>query len=206
MFFVGSTQLTLTRDTGEFYCPRCAVKRTFKLKVVRQFLTVYFIPLIPLQVVKEFAECASCAHQHDPQTLSPDAEAYESRRRRQGLEVIRKAIVLIVASDDLVTDEELEVLEAFGRHFLQREFTADQILDEAEHFHESEVDPETWLRQAGKMLTDEEKQLLVHHAFLAASAGGDLSQARQGLLGKLPQALEMPEPLFRQMIERAANS
>jgi tellurite resistance protein len=205
MFFVGTTQLTLTRGTGEFYCPQCEEMRTFKLKAIRQFLTIYFIPLIPLQVTKEFALCSACEQQFELDSLSTDRASYEVQRQRQAIEVVRKAIILVVAADDTVTDEELEVVGGFGRQYLQEDIAAEQILEEATYFHQFEVDAEAWLRRVATKLNDDEKQLLVQYAFLAAAADGDLSDTRTGLLSKLPQVLDMPESLFRQVIERAAE-
>ena len=60
MIIIGSMELKFTKSTGTFCCPQCEQERTYRLRTRREFLTVYFIPLIPLQSLGEFLECTTC--------------------------------------------------------------------------------------------------------------------------------------------------
>ncbi|HRX80347.1 MAG TPA: hypothetical protein P5307_14850 [Pirellulaceae bacterium] len=50
MIIWGSRGLTSVVENGQFHCPQCGTDRMFNLKQVRNFFTLYFIPLIPLNV------------------------------------------------------------------------------------------------------------------------------------------------------------
>jgi len=65
---------TLTRHgkSGSFHCPRCAGERTYRIKKLQRFFTLYFIPIIPLQVVAEAVECQACGSQWRTEILPPE--------------------------------------------------------------------------------------------------------------------------------------
>ena len=83
--------------------------------------------------------------------------------------------------------------------------TPEQILTEAARIRQSNMDLLGYIRHVAKPLPMPFKELLVYHAFLAATAGGDLSESRQAILAKLPDAIGIPEPRFREIIVQAAE-
>ncbi len=58
---------------GEFYCPACSVaredKRVYKRKQVRNYFTLYFVPIIPLGDADEYVICQHCGVAHPPDVL-----------------------------------------------------------------------------------------------------------------------------------------
>ena len=62
VFFLiwGTKGITTTKGTGRFVCPVCAGDRSYIHKQVRRFFTLYFIPLIPLNIVGTYVECQTC--------------------------------------------------------------------------------------------------------------------------------------------------
>lgn len=60
LIIFGHRSVTGSMGTGSFDCPRCLTTRPYEHKRVRRFFTLYFIPLIPLQTLGEFVECAGC--------------------------------------------------------------------------------------------------------------------------------------------------
>ena len=47
MIIFGWRGVTFSAGSGSFFCPSCADQRDFDKKSVRQFFTLYFIPIIP---------------------------------------------------------------------------------------------------------------------------------------------------------------
>src|SRR3954464_3087245 len=45
---------------GTFLCPHCGVDRSYSHKRMRRWFTLFFIPVIPLNVAGEFVECDTC--------------------------------------------------------------------------------------------------------------------------------------------------
>lgn len=205
MIIIGSTNLTYTKSNGQFHCPQCNEQRPFRHRRKREFLTVYFIPLIPLQLVNEFLECSSCRGAFDKELADMTAEQIRSSQQREAAEMIRHVLVVIVAADDEVTDEELATVCDFARQNHQPEMTTEQILQEAATVRQFNMDQLQYIAYVAEKLSPEHIEILVRHAFLAATAGGQLSAARQELLKNLPHAVGIPESRFREIIVYAAE-
>ena len=47
-------------STGLFSCPRCMCDRNFTRQALRRFVTIFFIPLIPVKRTGEVIHCMSC--------------------------------------------------------------------------------------------------------------------------------------------------
>jgi hypothetical protein len=205
MIIIGSTQLTFTTDTGTFRCPNCNELSTYRRRKKREFLTIYFIPLIPLQTVGEYIECAACREALEPAVLEMTADAFRASRRRGTFEMIRRVLVVVVAADDRVTEDELDAVRDFaGEHDLP-DISREQILQEAAGVRLSQMDQLQYIAHVANQLSDEDKDLLVVQAFLAATAGGELSETRQSLLKDLPGAIGVPEERFRTLIAGAVE-
>ncbi len=55
-----------TTATLEFFCPRCGGDRLGDLRTARRWLTVFWVPLIPLKEAGEVVECATCRSRFEP--------------------------------------------------------------------------------------------------------------------------------------------
>jgi len=81
MIIWGSRGLTSTVVATQFHCPQCSTLRDGSLKQVRNFFTLYFIPLIPLNVAGRFVECSSCGGTFAEEILSYDPEKEQNASR-----------------------------------------------------------------------------------------------------------------------------
>lgn len=206
MLIIGSTQLTFTKGTGTFHCPNCNHSNSYRWRHKREFLTVYFVPLIPLQKVGEFVECAACRQTFDTKVAEMSADEIRAMHRQATVELIRRGLVVIVAADNQVTEDELQAVRDFAQAHRLPEVSREQILREAAAVRQSEMNVLEYISHVAEQLSDEDKDLLVQHAFLAATAGGDLSGSRQEILKNLPAAIGVPEWRFRNVIEQAADT
>jgi hypothetical protein len=73
----GSRGLTSNLESGTFYCPRCDGQADYRLKQVRPFFTLYFIPLFPIGGAERYVECAACGGTFKEEVLQmePPGEA-----------------------------------------------------------------------------------------------------------------------------------
>ena len=74
MIIWGSRGLTSVVESTQFHCPQCGATQGCSLKQVRNFFTLYFIPLIPLNVAGRYVECNSCSGTFEEGMLSYDPE------------------------------------------------------------------------------------------------------------------------------------
>lgn len=99
--------------TGEFLCPRCGVDCGYQHLKLRRWFTLFFLPIIPLQVLGTCIECTRCRGQFTQAVLeAPTLSIFE---HHQGL--ANRAAVAHLASlahplDTAVEDAALRVASA----------------------------------------------------------------------------------------------
>jgi predicted RNA-binding Zn-ribbon protein involved in translation (DUF1610 family) len=54
------TVVTVLAGQGLFHCPRCGGDRRYRRRAGRRFLTLFFIPVIPLTRAGEHVRCTTC--------------------------------------------------------------------------------------------------------------------------------------------------
>lgn len=205
MIVIGTTNLTMKRGTGSFYCPTCSAQSPYTRKLVRQFLTIYFIPLIPLNKVREYLECGTCRGEFSPEAADLDAHSVQEAQRAAAYELMRRILVLIVGADAIVTEDELAVVRQFTQQFLQEDVSVPELLGELDRVRDSGIEIESFILHLAEQLPDEYRELLIRYAFLAASAEGSLSASRADLLMSMPALLGVTEAQFRRVVEQSAE-
>jgi hypothetical protein len=66
MIIYGHRQREREVAEGEFSCPRCQARRPYKHKRLVRYLTLFFIPTIPLGSLGEKVECQVCFNAFPP--------------------------------------------------------------------------------------------------------------------------------------------
>ena len=96
MLIIGTMNWTSTRERGGFFCPECSIDRNFRRRASRPFLTLYFIPVIPIGGLSEFIECESCRLQFDDDVLRLTAEDYQRFLATEEFDHIKRAMILMM--------------------------------------------------------------------------------------------------------------
>jgi hypothetical protein len=200
MLILGTTRLTFTKSKGTFHCPQCTKEQAYRHRSVRNFFTVYFIPLIPLNQEGEYVECAQCRGRFEPSVVNLTAEQFAAMQKEAVYELMRRGLVTMLVLDDVVSDEQLDVIRGFVRDYLNRDIDNDQILGEAARVQQAGVAPTDYIASISSELDQSERDLFVRHAFLLATANGDLDEPHQQLLVQLPQLIGMDEARYRDVI------
>lgn len=205
MILIGEMNITYTKGVGEFYCPRCENEHPCQHKRVRRFLTIYFIPLVPLDLVSEHVRCLSCREDLPLQSMQLGKEDYERERVREFAGDVKRVMVLTMLADDVIEEEEVEVIQQFYRRLGEEELTEEQILHEAEQARRAGTSAALYARAIAGRRTDDEKAWIIRGAFAVATANGDLSEERLQELMELPKALQVEEARFRDIIDGLAS-
>ncbi len=206
MLIIGEIDLTFTSGTGTFFCPRCRSQRAYSQKKFRRFLTLYFIPLIPLHVVREQIVCQVCRGKYPLEASTLTEEMYREIQRREFAEDVRHVMVLTMLADDRVSPQELDVVRSIYRQLAGRDLSDAELQLEIDMGRTTRVSAATYARTVAHRRTAEEREWMVRAAFLVASAEGELSAERLVQLKLLPIALQISEERFRQIIEEASQS
>ena len=57
---------------GQFVCPKCGVKKDFEVISLREWFTLFFIPILPTannEGREDFVECGTCKSTYDTDVL-----------------------------------------------------------------------------------------------------------------------------------------
>ena len=71
MLFIvfGNKIRTQVTGEGEFFCPSCQKQRKYQRKKAKNYFSLYFVPLIPLNDAGEIIECQHCGRSYNPDVL-----------------------------------------------------------------------------------------------------------------------------------------
>jgi hypothetical protein len=201
MVHIGASEITLTKRSGMFVCPVCRKRRPYVLRSVKRFLTVYFVPLIPLDEVSQHVRCQICKEQYPIEVLSghPRVLLRQAGTPQSNRGLILAALRLLMVDGNPTPAEIREAqqlifdrtgIRATGHEILQqRELVLGPAAPNmAEH-----------LRAAGA-LSQAKREQVVRDLFLVASADGDLRPGQLAELSQLPAALGIKESRFRKLI------
>lgn len=205
---IGTVDISLTRDRGDFFCPVCREQVDYVKKVKKRFLAVYFIPLIPLEDVEEFAKCRQCRKTFDPSIpdIWRNARAADEQQQKESAQRLLRMMVLAMIADGHVDDRELQTIHACYERAVGASLSETEVADAvlwANHCLMSLCD---FARANRDSLSSEEKHAIVRSVFLVATSTESMSPAMEAELAQLPTALGISEEVFRNVVEEAAQS
>lgn len=203
MIIIGTRGITSsTGETGAFACPTCGKQSSYRERQIRQWLTLYFIPVIPLGLAGKFVECETCRQAYDPAILTYDPQADREAFGRTLAELLAR----LALEDGTFTVEERHVIFDFYRRTTDRDLDpgeltriVDRVRRDGPRFIESAkaVAP-TW---SGEALS-----WFIHAAFSLACAEDDMPAEKQKALAELPAALGVSKEDFQRVVAASAES
>lgn len=201
LIIFGTRGVTTSAGTGEFWCPGCRTKRAYEHKRVRRFFTLYFIPIIPLDVLGEYVECATCRDTYDPAVLSLDPERGEKELTAEFARAIRRVMVLMMLADGRIDDEEIETIKQVYERVAKRPIDKAEIDQEVADARADGRGIRPYLSSIVGRLNDPGKELVVKTAFFVAAADGTFTDEETALLAELAGALEMSPSHFKGVVD-----
>ena len=57
---------------GQFICPRCGVERDYEVISIKEWVTLFFVPILPTannEGREDFVECGTCKSTYDTDVL-----------------------------------------------------------------------------------------------------------------------------------------
>ena len=188
MIIFGTRGVTYGAGKGMFHCPRCGAQ-SYKHKRVRRFFTLYFVPLVPLDLLGEYVECQGCYSTWDPEILGVqrEDEAFAAEFEL----AIRRVMVLMMLADGVVDDDEVDTIKQIYAQLAESELTDAQVADEIAAAERDGVGLDAYLGALVARLNDSGKELVVRAAWMVAAADGQFSPEEQALLKQIGDVLEM---------------
>ena len=197
MIIFGTRGVTSTSSKGNFHCPACRGERPYAAKRMRRFFTLYFIPLIPLDVLQEWIECGKCGGTFRPEVLRrapPPPQDSLRAATRAAVMVAARRVLALAAGPAPASGVRAAARKAhetlFGEGWPEGEVDAD-LRRAAEA-----VGLEPVSRVAGD-LNVTGKEALLAEAVRIATAAGPMDPGVAVALGKAAAALGISEAHWR---------
>lgn len=205
MILIGTIDLSRTRDIGEFYCPSCRVTQSYRLRTRRPFLTLYFIPVVPIGGAEPFVQCDECRSSWDPNVLEMDRQTHETAQRERFREEALRATVLMTTADGTITEREIAAIQQVSTQLLNRPVERDELGALCASARRLGIAPTNFMLAASKHWSQEQRVTVLKAAFLAASADGELSDEQIKMLGQLRKMFDLTEEEYQSAIEEALH-
>lgn len=203
MIIFGTRGLTLSGGKGQFSCPRCGDGQDYIHRKVRRFFTLYFIPLIPLNLLGEYVECQTCESSWDVKILDPNAEQEEfaSAFEKATLQIM----LLMMLADGAIDDKEIaEVAEVYAE-LTEQNIQTDEVRRQADELQASGVTVATAMKEIAPMLNESGKETVIKAALFIAMADGEFKEEEQDILLQTADAMSMTEAHFNGVLQEVVS-
>lgn len=171
---------------GTFHCPHEGADRQFVRKMARKWFTFFFIPVIPLDELGEFVECAGCKRGFDLQVLTNPTSAQLMDNLSNAM---RQAVTSIVRADGRVDDDEKRVAVEVMQRFSDTPYAMQHLEHDLESLPQSGL-VEHMTRCAGT-LSSHGKESLLSACVAVAIADGHFDDEERLVIEQAGHALGM---------------
>ena len=200
MIIFGTRGVTYTKQAAQFNCPSCSGSSSYKHKRVRRFFTLYFIPVIPLDLLGEYVECQSCRGTFKLDVLTYDPSRMDRQFEAEFHRAVKRAMVMVMMADGQVEADEIETIRGIYQKVTQRTLAEEAVRAE---IAAAEADPAGIADQLARLapaLNDDGKELVLKAAFFVAAADGEFQEEEKELIGIIGQSLGLTPAHMRGVI------
>ncbi|QDT38202.1 TerB family tellurite resistance protein [Stratiformator vulcanicus] len=186
MIIWGWRGVTTTKDTGDFFCPECNADATYRHRKVRNFFTLYFIPLIPLNELGTFVECDHCKNGFREEVLELDPRRAAVQFVATYQEAMKSVMVEMMRADGEIDADEISTIQKIYRKLTGQELTPDDVLshEPSESFLEE-------LEAIAPQMNNEGKEKVIKAAYYVAAADGVFADEERDFIVEVADAIDM---------------
>ena len=203
MIFIGTMNLTRTRDVGNFLCPACGVAQGYRLRASRPWLTLYFIPTIPVGDFEFFVQCDHCKLRWDDSVLEMNHPNPVMAEENQFCDQAVRATMLVVLADCKISENEISALQRISQHFWSRHVGRDELGKICSNAQQNQIEAANYVLTVSRNWNQEQRSRALQGMFLAASADGPLDPSQLAILAKMQELFDFTDAEYHGAIEQA---
>jgi uncharacterized tellurite resistance protein B-like protein len=200
MLIISTMDITRTRERGVFYCPNCRENGSYCLRARRPFLTLYFIPTVPVGPAEEFVLCDQCQSRWDTSVLSLNQRDHEQLQEEEFRDQAFKCAILVTLADGMIEEVEIDGLLRIANDLLQRDTDREELGQLCSTATQNRVTPENYSLTISSRWSTSQRRRALQAMFLAASATGTLSDTKLTLLARMREILKLTEEEYQSAI------
>lgn len=201
----GTRGMTSTGGIGNFHCPSCG-ECSYRHQKVRRWFTLFFIPLIPLDVAGEYIECNQCFGTYELEVLSYNPAAEKAAFEAVFQTAIRRTMIKMCLADGVVDQAEIEVIRDIYGKLTGIELSEDDLREEIADAMTDKQTVQQYLKAGIGMFNSKAKELILKSAYFVAAADGEFQAEEQRLLNNIGAALQMTKTEYQSVMNSLTAS
>jgi uncharacterized membrane protein YebE (DUF533 family) len=191
MIIFGTRGVTYSAGSGDFYCPGCQAHQPYKQKRVRRFFTLYFIPVIPLDLAGEYVECSGCGGTYKTEVLQLDPQAGAAAFAATFHSTLVRVMVEMARARGPLDEPARQTIRHIWDQVVDPGISEEQLRSLIDQATVDQEPLEDTLTRMGDSLSDKGKELVVKAAVLVGAAGGHFHEQQQTLVATIGESLGM---------------
>ena len=191
-------------STGQFYCPRCASHRGYKLRRPKKWGHLYWIPIIPMEELGRYVECEGCNGAYQEIVLQHDPERAQREFEDNIARMLCQIMSLMAGERDRVSLRLSDQIAASIRDILKIEMSPAAIQAAVSNGANDLQSVLSDIEQQAPSLSARGKDMVLRAAIAAASL--PLTEPRHAFAAEIGKRLGMmPAHVSGVLAEFAAN-
>lgn len=186
--------------SGVFFCPREGGDRNYQHKKARRWFTLFFIPIIPLNELGDYVECASCKGTYYPDVLKGKTAA---QIQDVSTIAIRHIVVAMVGADGVVDAREREAAVTVVGRFAAHPYGFEDFDRDAGSLAVANLTDS--LEELGASLNEHGKENVLTAAVYLAGVDGSIDPSEIDMARRIGKALTMSGAHIEGTIQQELN-
>jgi len=204
MILIGTMNLTRTRERGDFFCPTCATPQTYRLRARRPFLTIYFIPTVPIGAAELFVQCDRCRSSWDTSVLTLDQAAHEQVQAEQFRDEAIRAAVLMTLEDDKISENEVQTLIHIADLIFDRSLDREELGRLCSIARQSGIRTSNYVLTVSRRWTTHQRLFALQALFLVATASEEKASTKKlAVLAQMRDVMQLTDREYKTAIDDA---
>lgn len=196
LIIFGIRGITSSPETGQFYCPGCDADQTYYLRVVRNWFTLYFIPLIPMGKAGDYVECDLCMNTYDSEVLSLDRAHFEAENAEFMAEfqkAIQDVMILIMLADGKELETEKDMIQSIYSTLSGSDVDHDRLLRNVERVKAENLTMKECLKKYSGVLNGEGKEFVYKAALMVAVSDDEYHEDEEKMMKAISKGLDLSQ-------------
>lgn len=195
LFFIifGTRGVTMSGERGDFHCPQCGANSGYTMKKVRRFFTLYFIPLIPLDLLGEYLECNTCQGNFKPEVRDYDPAQHEQQMQAVYMVAMKQAMICTLLADGVIDNAQVKAVQETFEEVSGVHVSEEDLREEIMGIQRQGEDALELVSSIGPELNDSGKEQVLICAHRVATANGNAADAELEYIYRLGKTMGMSQ-------------
>ncbi|MBT7442975.1 MAG: hypothetical protein HN790_03305 [Methylococcales bacterium] len=192
LLLAGIKSITKTHEEGQFYCATCDSQQPFKHLKIREFGTLFFMPIFPMGTVDEYLECSSCFANYLPSYDTTEHHEQPCPEATSHRGMVRVLTFLLLGYGK--TSERIKAIQAIYEELLGKPLSEDCILSETTLILQSSDDLTRIAKQIAPTISIENRAKILTAAHRFSDGCSDMTYEDTLRINQLASCFELRLP------------